>query len=75
MHDLASVVIGNTVIAPGLILVIITIVFLVLAARKRRENESSKIPWVLIAMLLGLLLAAAFPVLAADINKFFAGIS
>jgi len=70
MHNLASVVIGNTVIAPGVILIAVTAVVLLLAGRRGRHD----IMWVIIGVILGVLLAAAFPVIIADINKLWGGI-
>ena len=69
-HYLAAVTVGHTVISAGLILVIITVACLVMLGR----SERGSVLWFVVALILGVLLAAAFPVLAGDINGFFAGL-
>jgi hypothetical protein len=63
----ASVIIGGTTLSVGLILVIITVILLVMIGR----SENGSVLWFIAALILGVLLAASFPVLAADINNFF----
>ena len=63
---LAAVVINGTTIPVGLILIALTALLLVIVAR-----SESNIAFAIIALILGVLLASAFPTLARDINQFF----
>ena len=69
MNTLASstVQVGHAAVPAGLILIVIAIICLVMLGR----SERGSVLWFAVALILGVLLAAAFPVIAADINTFF----
>jgi len=65
MHTVAAVIVGNTVLPAGFVLLFITAITFILAQRKGGAL------WFTAALILGMLLAAAFPGVAADVSRFF----